>query len=404
MGNQCGAVLLVMLIILIMGAAAMLINSLNSASPRSIREKIAVDMLVRENENLIQAKEALIAYAINSENTGGATARPGNFPCPDTDAPGTAGYGVEQPSCSSGGVTPTIGRLPWKTLGIPELLDADGEPLWYAVSDNFRKIQTIINSDTTGTLNVYNFDGSTSLTPLNSEAVAIVFAPGKIIGTQQRVTALDKTTASNYLESAYGYNNATAANPSISSFIAANKSDSFNDRLMIIRTRDFIPIIENKIALLLKSILENYRTANSVYPYPAPFSSCKSTSTCDSNSSICRGSFPYNANTMMPSLPNWGMSLSTSLPKAGTSSWFVDNFWYRVIYYSANCTPTINVSGNYPTGLFFMPGTPLGSTVRSYTPSKTLSWYLEDSSNYDNSDNNYVNPTSISNDQLYTLP
>lgn len=393
---QNGAALLVMLVIIILGSVALLLRSLNSSALQNTRDKITADALA-------QAKEALISYAISSENVNGGagTARPGNFPCPDTDAPGTSGYGDEQSSCSILGGT-TIGRLPWKTLGLPELTDKSGEPLWYALSSNFRKSATTINSDTKATLQIYDRDGSTLLTSQGNEAVAIIFSPGAIVGTQQRNSTADKITASNYLDAANGIDNATVNGP----FIMADKSDSFNDRLMIIRTRDFMPVIEKRIAKELKVIFENYLADNGVYPYPAPFSSCKSISTCGSNTNICRGRIPYNAQPV----DWWG---SYSLPSApGGSSWFTNNLWYRVIYYSAGtsrlasnppgCNATLNVSGNSAAAMFFMPGTPLGSVARTYA-NNNLSWYLDDAENQ-NTDDNYVTPTSTSNDQLYILP
>lgn len=389
--KQRGAALIIMLIIMVMGALTFLVSSLNSSALQINRDKITANALA-------QAKEALISYAISSENASGLTARPGNFPCPDTDAPGTTGYGDENTSCAAG----AIGRLPWKTLGIPELLDEAGEPLWYAISGNFRKSMSIINSDTLGTLQVYDRDGSTLLTPPGSEAVAIVFAPGGIVGNQQRNTTANKTAASNYLDAANGRNNAITNGP----FIAADKSDTFNDRLIIIRTRNFVPIIEKRVAKELGTILGNYRTANGVYPYPAPFNTCSSSSSCDSNNAICRGRLPYTA-----APADWGGSYA--LPRtAGGSPWFAANRWYRVIYYSAGtnrlatappgCSTTLSVSGNGTAALFFMPGTPLGSGVRAYT-NNNLSWYLEDTENQ-NMDDNYVTPTSNSNDQLYALP
>ena len=405
--QQHGAVLLVMLVVLVLGAAAMLLNSLNSTTARLARDKVTADALA-------QAKEALIGYAINSENAGiSTTRRPGNFPCPDRDAPGTLGYGDQESSCSSGGGT-TIGRLPWKTLGIPELIDGDGEPLWYAISNNFRKSASIINSDTLGTMLVYDQGGVALLTPQGSEAAAIVFSPGRPITGQSRVanqSALCATTntsielnrcATNYLDIANGHNNATANG----SFITADKSDSFNDRMIIIRTRDFMPTIEKKIAKSLQAILDNYRTVHGYYPYPAPFSSCKDDTTCTSNVSICRGRLPYNA------LPfNW--SGSNVLPFSSGSTWFIDNQWYRVIYYSAGtnrlatppagCSTTLNVSGNSTAALLFMPGTPLVNITRSTYPNNNLSWYLEDAENQ-NMDDIYISPTSNSNDQLYALP
>lgn len=371
----------------------MLLNALNIAAPQLAREKVTADALA-------QAKEALIGYAVNSENAGNPTARPGNFPCPDRDAPGTSGYGESESSCSSGGGT-SVGRLPWKTLGIKELVDANNEPLWYVLSDNFRKSVSIINSDTLGTLRVYDRDGIALLTPQGSEAVAIVFAPGSVTGAQQRNSGIEKTSVSNYLDTGNGHNNATSTGP----FIATDIGNTFNDRLIIIRTRDFMPTIEKRIGKELKTILENYKTANGVYPYPATYSSCKDNMTCTSNPMICRGRFPQTAQPFI-----W--SGNYIMPITNGSAWFKDNQWYRVIYYSvstsslatvpAGCNPNLDISGINTAGLFFMPGTPLGSVTRTY-PNSTLSWYLEDAENQ-NMDDNYVTPTTNSNDQLYALP
>jgi len=392
--TQSGTALIILLVILVMGATTFLLSSLSSSALNNARQE-------KTAAALAQGKEALISYAINSENTGKSTARPGNFPCPDTDAPDTAGYGDEQSSCSTSGGT-TTGRLPWKTLGIPELLDGDGEPLWYAVSDSFRKSATRINSDTRGTLLVYEHDGSTLFTSAGNEAVAIVFSPGSVIGTQQRNTTFDKKAVANYLESLNGRNNATIGGP----FIAASKNSLFNDGLMMIKTRDFMPIIEKRVAKELQTLLNNYYTDNGVYPYPVTFSSCKDNLTCTSNTNLCRGRFPYTA------LPvDWGGSYS--LPStADGSPWFAANRWYLVVYYSAGtarlatappgCSATLNISGNSTPALFFMPGTPTGGVTRTY-PNNNLSWYLEDIENQ-NMDDNYAAPTANSNDHLHTLP
>ncbi|HEX5363326.1 MAG TPA: hypothetical protein VFW59_03580 [Gallionella sp.] len=390
-GRQNGLALVAILAILVVGGTAVLIGSLSITALHNAQQEAT-------SAALAQAKDGLIGYAISSENAGGATARPGNFPCPDTDAPGTSGYGTEQASCAAG----AIGRLPWKTLGLPELRDGSGEPLWYALSGNFRKSAARINSDTRGTLLVYDHDGSTLLTPSGNEAVAIILAPGNITGSQQRNSSTDKVTASNYLDAAKGQNNATTGGP----FIAADKSETFNDRLLVIRTRDFIPTVEKRVAKELKSILENYRAANGVYPYPAPFSSCYTNSTCTSDTNTCRGRLPYTA------LPqDWGGSYS--LPQTASGSpWFINNRWFTVIYYSAGtsrlstapagCNATLDVSGSSTPALFFLPGTPLGGVTRTY-PNNNLSWYLEDAENQ-NMDNNYVAPTTNSNDHLHALP
>jgi hypothetical protein len=80
---------------------------------------------------LAQAREGLIAFA--TARPIDAVTGPGYLPCPDTDDDGWA-----EPTCGSlagdTGQWQRLGRLPWKTLGLPDLRDAWGERLWYAVS------------------------------------------------------------------------------------------------------------------------------------------------------------------------------------------------------------------------------------------------------------------------------
>lgn len=80
---------------------------------------------------LAQAREALIAYA--AERPIDAAVGPGYLPCPDADDDGWA-----ETTCGSLsghlGQGERLGRLPWKTLGLPDLRDGSGERLWYAVS------------------------------------------------------------------------------------------------------------------------------------------------------------------------------------------------------------------------------------------------------------------------------
>jgi len=106
--------------------------------------------------------------------------RPGELPCPDTNDDG-----FEEGTCASG----RLGRLPWKTLGIAEPKDGYGETLWYAVAGPFRTYNSnsnAITSDTMGNLTVYT--GSTAAT-LTTQAIAVIFAPGTVMGSQQRGTA-----------------------------------------------------------------------------------------------------------------------------------------------------------------------------------------------------------------------
>jgi len=371
--KQRGAALMVMLVILIIGVTVMLLNSLSSTALRIERDKITTDALA-------QAKEALIGRAVADAN------RPGSLPCPDTNDDGTAESLVGN-DCPS-----YIGRLPWKSLKLPDLRDEAGERLWYALSPNFRDDNSNpVNSNNQGTLLVYDNSGTTLLTPPGSEGVAIIFAPGNIVVSQQRDSA-NLNFASNYLDiGPNSVNNSTPVGP----FIAADKSNSFNDRLMIIKTRDLIPLVEKRVAKELQSTFSNFILNNpGQYPNPANLN-CSTSVNCTYDVSQCRGWVPVNAFDN----PHW------VLP-----NWFIPNGWYRVIYYSAGSsrlasTPSgcnLTVSLLATPALFFMAGSQLNSQVR---PSNNLQDYLEDIEN-SNLDDSYIQPasTATSNDSLYILP
>lgn len=404
--NQRGAALMLLLLLVSVGALAVFVSGLNQATHQLERDRIT-------NEALARAKEALIGYALSSEaSTTETQPRPGNFPCPDNDAPGTVGYGNEDSACALG----RIGRLPWKTLGLPELRDGSGEVLWYVVSGNFRRKSVassfIINSDTKGTLLIYGAAGAALLTPPGSEGVAIVLSPGTIQGGQVRDTssALCPTTstviqanrcAANYLENFNAIvGNAITNGPFYSGVSSAN----FNDRLLAISTKDFMPAIEKRVATEVSRVLRAYYSTKGYYPYPAaPYdANCLDASlstNCMSDASLRRGRIPQIA------LPDdWSGTFDFE-------DWFLVNQWNRVIYYSVGGKFLKNASGACPAdcltvdvdsdvaALFFMPGSPVGGVTRPYLPSSvlaTLSDYLGDAENQDGWD--------ISANDLYATP
>jgi type II secretory pathway pseudopilin PulG len=72
---------------------------------------------------LAEAARALAGYARARRCVVGSGSVPSHLPCPDTGA----SEGLAAPSCAP----VARGRLPWRTLGIAPLRDADGECLWY---------------------------------------------------------------------------------------------------------------------------------------------------------------------------------------------------------------------------------------------------------------------------------
>jgi len=187
MRNQQGAALLVLVMIMLTAASYLLLKALRG-SPLE-RDKVTVAALA-------QAKEALIGYAASN-----SVVPSGSLPCPDTNNDGGAEPLV-------GGVCPSyLGRLPWRTLGLSDLRDADGEPLWYALSPTFRNGQTI-TATMPGEITVRDNTGAA----LPNRAIAVVMAPGKVLtrqdGVIQNRMAANRNVPSHFLDIGLGVDNA----------------------------------------------------------------------------------------------------------------------------------------------------------------------------------------------------
>ncbi len=380
------------MVLLTLAAATLAVKTMsnNSENSQIARDKITAAALA-------QAKDALIGYAVQDMN------RPGKMPCPDSNNNGTV-------DIFSGDDCPSyIGRLPWKTLDLPDLHDGNGERLWYAMSRNFRDRVSAqpINSDTQGMLTVY----ATDKTLLANQAVAIIFSAGDTLPGQNRSSA-NINLISNYLDQSNCpgidcRDNTVATGPFFLGPVSdSNGNTTLNDKLLVIQAKDFIPTVEKRVAKELSDWLQTYFSANHYYPYPAKASGCNQNN-CQGDVNICRGRFPSSAATGNASL-------------SGIPSYFFNNQWYREIYYSAGkaslqspagitCQNTLNVSGSAVSTLFFMPGTPI-SNARFNNPSNSLADYLEDTENQDGwsagANDTYVIPTSTSmdRDRLYSLP
>src|SRR5688572_14935432 len=113
---------------LALGLASAGALALSSASTAQHRQRAS-------ERALAQAREALLAYA--ADRPIDARVGPGYLPCPDLDDDGWA-----ESTCGSLsghlGQAERLGRLPWKTLGLPDLRDGHGERLSYAVSTRFK--------------------------------------------------------------------------------------------------------------------------------------------------------------------------------------------------------------------------------------------------------------------------
>ena len=233
---QHGQALLGLLAVAVMVFAYVLTSRLNAAS-----QFVALD---REDNAkvLARAKQALSGYMAQQAALPGEN-NPGHLPCPEAPANfGTANEGIEAPFCAS----QAVGRLPWRTLGLDKLVDASGEPLWYAVSNGWHRPSSsatlTINSESAGQL---------ALDGVANDVVALIIAPGPAItaqaGTGCTAWAQSRPTSGapdfrNYLECE------NANTPADASFVSNRAGQTFNDQVLRVTVADVLPALEAAIA------------------------------------------------------------------------------------------------------------------------------------------------------------
>ena len=272
--RQSGFALLFMLVVVVLGVTYAVLNRLNAATDSTP---------ARREHNarvLAEARRALIGHVLMRAGQSGVE-HPGSFPCPEAAAyyNNPAQEGEAAGSCS----VPAVGRLPWRTLGINKLTDAQGEPLWYVVSPGWHKAAptgansyTVINPYSVGQLTV---DG------VANDAVALIIAPGAALLSNAPGCAGVMQTRSmasidpvNYLDC----DNATSGD---ASYTTSGPAGSFNDQVVRITARELIPLleeailprIEREIVPALRNVYasdvwgSNVSSANPFYPYAAPF-------------------------------------------------------------------------------------------------------------------------------------
>ncbi len=298
--------------------------------------KLALERNQKTAAALAQAKDALIGRAATDNN------RPGSLPCPDTDNDGSA-------ELFAGNNCPSyVGRLPWRTLGIPDLRDGSGEMLWYALSPNFRDHPSAgpLNSDTAGQLLI------TGASPANN-VIAIVFAPGAAVGNQIRdnVISLCQATATNIANNLCPTNyldgeNGNGMPPTDINFTTAQASDSFNDKLLAITSDALFPVVEYRVARQIRANLAAYFAANNYYPFASNYGD--TTFSCVPG--LTRGRLPR------PGVPDYSISASAGCGAVADwtgiaqqpPSWFTVNNWHELTYYTVApaCTnTTLNCAG-----------------------------------------------------------
>ena len=138
-GNR---VLVLFAVLLALGSLYLMANEIDSLQVRSLQDQ-------RTAAGLVQAKEALLAYATTYRDTHAGEV-PGYLPCPDVDGDGSA----DALACGGAGEI-VVGLVPFKQLGLADFRDRSGTCFWYVVSGSFKAAAakpTPLNWDTQGQL------------------------------------------------------------------------------------------------------------------------------------------------------------------------------------------------------------------------------------------------------------
>ena len=247
--NQSGAVLLAFILVLITGTSYLLVNRLNnySSNTRDTETQVA----------LLEAKEALLSYAMNYPELRATTEKgPGFLPCPDNHILTDPLFGNPSSNCAVSTGT-TLGRLPYKILGLGDLRESGGELLWYAVSNNFKNTlsnNTVINSEIPGLLNV----------DAVSDIVAVIIAPGTPVSDQNGRPSINKI---DYLED-------VNADSDASTFTTSGAGE-FNDRLVTITREELMAVVEQRVVNELRAVLADYYSNYGAYPWMTAFADPK---------------------------------------------------------------------------------------------------------------------------------
>lgn len=318
--GQQGSVLIIMVLILIVGVAAVMLSGISG-----IVRRPAVEMDTVTRQSLVVAKEGLITWAAMRGISNNENVPPGLLPYPDRSATSESPRNYDgisdcpPPNISIAsnlwrlGKLPVLGEngpcrssdgtVPDTALKILDSRDSAGETIWYAVSRN------LLDDRSTGSalpairpsfrtlpanwLTVCDQNGN-----LLSDRVAfVVIAPGAPLAGQTRPTPpapVPAPAASNYLDR---FSLPAAGNPACRSttesnydanniFIANNgNSAAFNDQLMYVTADEFFSRVTVAVAKEIANQLREYYEdpAHLEFPDAAALTvNSLSTGNCDS--------------------------------------------------------------------------------------------------------------------------
>ena len=290
--RQRGVTLLIFALVLILGFAAVLYSRLGKWANATTTTRNANAQVLQ------QAKAALVGYVVKEVLDLGNDF-PGRLPCPESPGnAGTASEGIAAGTCSpTFPSNKTVGRLPWRTLGLDKLVDTASEPLWYAVSTNWAfdasppAATKMINVGTaTPASGNLTFDGTNNV-------VAVIFAPGPPLLTNPSAAQMAAGCSARNQSRSDRSHVPTGGNPDYRDYLECQNASSpvddtfgvsvvdnatnqvVNDQAVIITASELLnamqgPLAERlqrTVAPLLSEFGDVWITGNKFLPYAVPF-------------------------------------------------------------------------------------------------------------------------------------
>lgn len=327
--RQRGAALLLLLVVVVLAFTAALVSGFSKwQTPDTTRRNV-------NGQVLAQAKAALLGY-VAKEALDLSEDAPGRLPCPESPSDaGTTGEGVSAGFCAPTYATQkSLGRLPWRTLGVEKLVDADAEPLWYAVSPNWVMlsggVRPTINPGTAGQL---SFDGTANV-------VAVIFAPGRPISTNPTAPQIAAgCVARNQARGDRSHVSTSATNPDYRDYLECENasatidtafgvqipgneaSQAINDQAVVITDKELLNAIQGPlaerlqrtVAPLLSEYSDQWIAGSKFMPYAVTFSPPEANLAVDAHCGTAgqgEGLLPIAATTSASCASTWAGSFS----------------------------------------------------------------------------------------------
>jgi type II secretory pathway pseudopilin PulG len=307
--RQRGAIAILALLLLIAAVGCVVALQLLLPATEAARRRATERAMAR-------AREALIAYA--ADRPIDPIVGPGYLPCPDIDDDGWA-----EATCGSlsgdSGQAQRLGRLPWKTLGLADLREAGGEPLWYAVSTKYKGLLNCTASPACvdmspdaalGTITVRDASGpllhdgtiADAARANQGGAVALVIAPASRAPSGDNAGFVDRSDAAGRPRNADGF------------------TLGAGDGIAALGYGDVMPRVMRRVALEVAACLRAHALATGSYPAPAPL--CAQASDPDAWSSVPGAGFGRVPDAAWPPACNLAPSASHSWWRAWRANVF----------------------------------------------------------------------------------